>query len=90
MVAREFSLVSAAVDSQDAGSDAGRFEPHFGFGHGGSGPVVYPPPHFGPGGSSGVAPHQSKGDSDDSDSDRSGGTGGNGGTGGKSGEPKHS
>lgn len=86
MVAREFSLVSAAVESRDAGSDADSFEPHFDFGHGGAGPVVpHTPPHFGPGGSSGVAPHPSKGDGDDSD-----GSGGGGGTGGKSGEPKHS
>jgi len=86
VVAREFSLVSAAVESRDAGSDADSFEPHFDFGHGGAGPVVpHTPPHFGPGGSSGVAPHPSKGDGDDSD-----GSGGGGGTGGKSGEPKHS
>ena len=81
MVAREFSLVSAAVESRDAGSDADSFEPHFG--HGGAGPVLpHAPSHFGPGGSAGVTPHPNNDDSD--------GTGGSGGTGGKSGEPKHS
>jgi hypothetical protein len=87
VVAREFSLVSAAVESQDAGSDAdGQSDgPHFNFGHGGSGPLG---PHapFGVGGSLSKDPH------DKSGSGGGGGLGGSGGSGGssaKNGTSKH-
>jgi hypothetical protein len=77
VVAREFSLVSAAVESRDAGSDADEQSdgPRFNFGHGGTGPFgPRTPPPSGAGGSSSKDPH-----------DRSG----TGGSSTKSGTPKH-
>ncbi|HKO93783.1 MAG TPA: hypothetical protein VJU61_21665 [Polyangiaceae bacterium] len=84
VVAREFSLISAAVESRDAGSDADEHNagPHFNFGQGGTGPQQpHPAPHSGAGGSQSVAPHSNKDDGD--------GNGGTGGRDGTSGVPKH-
>jgi hypothetical protein len=82
VVAREFSLVSAAVESQDAGSDAEGQSggPHFNFGHGGSGPLgPHAQPPFGGGGSVSKDPHDKSGT----------GGGGAGGSSAKNGTSKH-
>jgi hypothetical protein len=90
VVAREFSLVSAAVESRDAGSDADErgLEPPFGFGHGGTGSLgQHPPSHLGAGGSHAIAPAHDK---DDDGSGGGGGSGGSSGSGASSGSPQHS
>jgi len=93
VVAREFSLISAAAESRDAGSDADEQSdgPHFNFGHGGTGQLgPHAPSPFGAGGSVSKDPHDKTGSGGSSPNGSSPNGSGSGGSGGNSGTSKHS